>query len=182
MGRWALVGRGAGPGARQIPHHRNLLYGDQLEYFLNSLQGVFSPLSPAVDRCQGLCSGRHSPGRHSGKQREPPQADGRHQQRQAAGERRPLCHTQFVQLSLQTQDWKGSSKRKSKSKETNVKKEVNSDEDFASQQVTGPCPSSWFTEKVFDSLRRYLVPRHRLSQVLPPLLVRALPVNEGRSR
>ena len=60
------MGRAAGPGARQIPHHRNLLYGDQLEYFLNSLQGVFSPLSPAVDRCHGLCSDSHSPGRHSG--------------------------------------------------------------------------------------------------------------------
>lgn len=127
MGRWALVGRGAGPGARQTPRHRNLLYGDQLECFLNSLQGVFSPLSPAVDRCHSLCSDSHSPGRHleaegvpTGCWQAPAGAGG-------WGEGPALPHTQVVQLSLQTQDWKGSSKRKSRSKETNVKKEVNSD-------------------------------------------------------
>lgn len=93
MGRWALVGRAAGPGARQIPHHRNLLYGDQLEYFLNSLQGVFSPLSPAVDRCHGLCSDSHSPGRHSGSIGSPRRLMAGTSRGRRLGERGPLCHT-----------------------------------------------------------------------------------------
>lgn len=119
--------RGRTGGQANTTPHRSFLYGDQLEYFLSSLQGVFSPLSPAVDRCHGLCSDSHSPGRYSGNQRESPQADGRHQQGQAAGERGPLCHTHSLFSSHYRQDWKGSLKRKSRSKETNVKKEVNSD-------------------------------------------------------
>lgn len=90
-GHWWGEGQDWGPG--KCPQLRNLLYGDQLEYFLNSLQGVFSsPLSPAPGRCHSLCSDSHSPGRRSGKQREPLQADGRHQRGQVAGERGPLCH------------------------------------------------------------------------------------------
>ena len=72
-GHWWGEGQDWGPG--KCPQLRNLLYGDQLEYFLNSLQGVFSsPLSPAPGRCHSLCSDSHFPGRHSGKQREPLQA------------------------------------------------------------------------------------------------------------